>query len=161
MFSWNNLITWISLDLLLWLEILPVLYTLKFNSVSANNTLGSDLDSESQCALVFTTTIGEREREKHGCDNCSKHSKCVCRVRAYVCCMHKWVCVYVYTVHTPRHLKRVGWIWFHMTLYHCFQDFPSLLLASRALSCCKHKNGRLVLFHEITNRSNYLPVPKL
>jgi len=59
----------------------------KFNSVSANNTLGSDLDSESQCALMFTTTIGERE--KHGCDNCSKHSKCVCRVRACVCRVHK------------------------------------------------------------------------
>ena len=31
-------------------------------------------DSESRCALVFTTTIGE----KHDCDNCSKHCVCVC-----------------------------------------------------------------------------------
>ena len=74
----------------------------KFNSVSSNNTLGPNLDGESQCASVFTTTIGERE--KHGCDNCSKHFKCVCCVHACMCacvrvcvaCMNACVCVCVH-----------------------------------------------------------------
>ena len=66
-------------------------------------------DGESWCPLVFTTTVGVREtwlweRESNViCDNCSKHFKCVC------------MCARICTVHMPRHLKRVLWIWFHTT----------------------------------------------
>ena len=65
----------------------------KFNSVSANNTLGSDLDSESQCALMFTTTIGERERNMVVTTAASIPSVCVACVRACVACINECVCM--------------------------------------------------------------------